>query len=101
MTVYVVTSSWTPSEESEDVGGMVEPITELQVFGDYLSAHLFAEEQVAEHNLHADDGLEEPLAEGDDAFDTDRGLIKHDGDTWIIRNDYDYVFIEIHTEDVK
>lgn len=95
MKVYVVTTAWGATEESEDFSD-AHPIQTLQVFGTYPKAREHALEQVSENNLHYDE--DDPTPDPDDP--NHRGAIEKGVDSWEIRNDYETVYIDIRTEDV-
>jgi len=95
VTVYVVTTTWMPSEESDDFGGVdCHPINAMRVFDNHVDARTYAKEQVAENNLHGEDDLEADA-------ESERGIVLDANDGWVIRNDYDYVFVDIHAKDVQ
>jgi hypothetical protein len=95
MTVYIVTTTFTPSEDSEDAGGDSYPITDIKAFSAYVTAHEYALQQVNDNDLSTDADDSE---EGDDDW---RGVTPDGDDSWKIRNDYDYVYVDLHSLDVK
>lgn len=101
MKVWAVTVTWTPSAESDDYGVYCHPVTALELFSDALRARTRAEELVKEHNLHHDDDApDEPLESLSELQEDDRGIVQAKDDGWIIRNDYDVVFIDIYEKEV-
>jgi hypothetical protein len=93
MTVYIVTTTFTPSEDSDEIGDSY-PLSDIRVFSVYTTAKEYALQQVADNDLSTDD---DDSQEGDDDW---RGVEANGEDSWKIRNDYDYVYVDLHSLDV-
>lgn len=99
--VFVVTVGYSPTDESDSIGDPGDTLLFCKVYASYDDALVAAREEIKNHDLHEDDEDEEDYEEDESDLsyeDRPRGCFeKKPGALWVIHNDYEVTYVEIHT----
>lgn len=99
--VFVVTVGYSPTDESDSIGDPGDTLLFCKVYASYDDALVAAREEIKNYDLHEDIENDDEEAFEDESdytdYDRPRGCFeKKPGALWVIHNDYEVTYVEIH-----